>query len=87
MIKELPLDSLEESLRQLREIRDPLKAVPAMGDSPCDWHLNDYLDMIKADYRRGWDDALEDRTSLNASIHYTYGYEDCKEWRLSYGER
>lgn len=84
-LKELPVDSLEESLRQLREITGPLKAVPTIQTSVCDWHMNDYVDMVKADYRRGWEDAMMGNSNLNASIHYAYGYDDCKEWKLSNG--
>ena len=83
-MKELPLDSLENSMRQLREMTGAMKAVPTMTSNVCDWHMNDYIDMIKADYRRGWEDALDGRSNINASIHYSYGYDDCKEWRLSY---
>lgn len=84
-MKELPLDSLEESLRQLREITGGIRAVPNATADVCDWHMNDYLDMVKADYRRGWNDAIEGNSDLQASIHYIYGYDDAKEWRLSYG--
>ncbi|MHC4951022.1 MAG: hypothetical protein ACYTEU_08580 [Planctomycetota bacterium] len=47
--------------------------------------MNDYVDMVKADYRRGWEDAIMGNSNLSASIHYTYGYDDCKEWKLNNG--
>lgn len=84
-MKELPLDSLEESISALRDFRKLFKAVPSITGDVCDWHMNDYLDMVKADYRRGWNDAIEDNSDLRASIHYINGYDDGKEWRLNNG--
>ena len=84
-MKELPLDSLEKSISALRDFRESFKAVPNITGDVCTWHMNDYLDMVKADYRRGWNDAIEGNSDLQASTHYIYGYDDAKEWRLSYG--
>jgi len=63
---------------------DPLKAVPTIDSDPCGWHMQDYIDLIKADYRAGWNDAAEGRTNLRSSIHYIYGYDDGTEYQYSF---
>ena len=60
---------------------DPLKAVPIIDTDPCGWHMQDYLNAIKSDYRAGWDDATEGKSNTRSNVHYTYGYDDATEWQ------
>ena len=63
---------------------DPLKAVPTIDADVCGWHMQDYLNLIKADYRAGWNDAVEGKSNIGSSIHYSYGYDDAVEWQYSF---
>lgn len=65
---------------------DALKAVPSLDGDPCGWHMMDYVNLIKSDYRAGWNDALEGKANINSSIHYCYGFEDATEWQNSFRE-
>lgn len=76
--KELPLDSLEQSLQMLKN----LKVVTEVDDTPelgsCEFYMNDYLDMIERDYKHGWSDAMKNRSNLCTSDAYMQGYQDCQ---------
>ena len=63
---------------------DPLKAVPTIDSDVCGWHMQDYISLIKADYRAGWNDAVEGKSNIGSSIHYSYGYDDATEWQYSF---
>lgn len=65
---------------------DPLKAVPTIDGDVCGWHMQDYINLIKSDYRAGWNDAVEGRSNIRSSIHYIYGYDDATEWQYSFRE-
>lgn len=63
---------------------NPLKAIPTIEADPCGWHMHDYVSLIKSDYRAGWNDAIEGRSNIGSSIHYTYGFDDATEWQHSF---
>ena len=46
--------------------------------------MQDYISLIKADYRAGWNDAVEGKSNIGSSIHYSYGYDDATEWQYSF---
>ena len=77
--KELPMDSLEQSLEMLRGIQ----VVNEVGQKPdlgsCEWYMNDYLDLIERDYKHGWSDCMKNRSNLCASDAYMQGYQDCRQ--------
>ena len=77
--KELPMDSLEQSLEMLRGIQvvNEVDTKPDLGS--CDWYMNDYLDMIERDYKHGWADCMKNRSNLCTSDAYMQGYQDCRQ--------
>ena len=74
--KELPMDSLEQSLEMLRGIR-VADEVDVIEIGSCEWFLNDYLDVVELDYREGWFDRMNERPDLQTSPAYEHGYSDC----------
>jgi hypothetical protein len=77
--KELPMESLEQSLEMLRGIQvvNEVDQKPDLGS--CDWYMNDYLDLIERDYKHGWSDCMKNRSNLCASDAYMQGYQDCRQ--------
>jgi len=75
--KELPLDSLEQSLQMLKNLK-VVTEVEAPDLGSCEFYMNDYLDMIERDYKHGWSDAMQNKSNLCASDAYMQGYQDCQ---------
>ena len=77
--KELPMDSLEQSLEMLRGIQvvNEVDTKPDLGS--CEFYMNDYLDMIERDYKHGWADCMKNRSNLCTSDAYMQGYQDCRQ--------
>ena len=77
--KELPMDSLEQSLEMLRGIQvvNEVDTKPELGS--CEFYMNDYLDMIERDYKHGWADCMRNHSNLCASDAYMQGYQDCRQ--------
>ena len=77
--KELPMDSLEQSLEMLRGIQvvNEVDTKPDLGS--CEFYMNDYLDMIERDYKHGWSDCMKNRSNLCTSDAYMQGYQDCRQ--------
>ena len=77
--KELPMDSLEQSLEMLRGIQvvNEVDQKPELGS--CEFYMNDYLDMIERDYKHGWADCMKNRSNLCTSDAYMQGYQDCRQ--------
>lgn len=76
--KELPMDSLEQSLEMLRGIQvvNEVDTKPDLGS--CEFYMNDYLDMIERDYKHGLADCMKNRSNLCTSDAYMQGYQDCR---------
>lgn len=76
--KELPLDSLEQSLQMLKDLKvvTEVDKTPELGS--CEFYMNDYLDMIERDYKHGWSDAMRNQSNLCTSDAYMQGYQDCQ---------
>ena len=77
--KELPMESLEQSLEMLRGIQvvNEVDTKPDLGS--CEFYMNDYLDMIERDYKHGWADCMKNRSNLCTSDAYMQGYQDCRQ--------
>ena len=77
--KELPMDSLEQSLEMLRGIQvvNEVDQKPELGS--CEFYMNDYLDMIERDYKHGWADCMKNRSNLCTSDASMQGYQDCRQ--------
>ena len=77
--KELPMNSLEQSLEMLRGIQvvNEVDTKPDLGS--CEFYMNDYLDMIERDYKHGWADCMKNRSNLCTSDAYMQGYQDCRQ--------
>ena len=76
--KELPMDSLEQSLEMLRGIQVVNEVDTKPDPGSCDWYMNDYLDLIERDYKHGWSDCMKNRSNLCTSDAYMQGYQDCR---------
>ena len=76
--KELPMDSLEQSLEMLRGIQVVNEVDPNPELGSCEFYMNDYLDMIERDYKHGWADCMKNRSNLCTSDAYMRGYQDCR---------
>ena len=76
--KELPMDSLEQSLEMLRGIQVVNEVDTKLDLGSCEFHMNDYLDLIERDYKHGWSDCTNNRSNLCTSDAYMQGYQDCK---------
>lgn len=75
--KELPLDSLEQSLQMLKNLKVVTEVeIPELGS--CEFYMNDYLDMVERDYKHGWSDAMRNQSNLCTSDAYMQGYQDCQ---------
>ena len=76
--KELPMDSLEQSLQMLRDIKVVNEVDQKSELGSCEFYMNDYLDMIERDYKHGWADCMKNRSNLCSNDAYMQGYQDCK---------